>query len=62
MVPVGDVEELAEAMLELLGNKEKRVRLGEAAQQAIASRFTITRMLDNTERIYREELEATATE
>jgi glycosyltransferase involved in cell wall biosynthesis len=56
LVPVGDVDDLAEAMLELLGNKEKRVRLGEAAQQAIASKFTIARMLDNTERIYREEL------
>jgi hypothetical protein len=43
-------------MLELLGNKEKRVRLGEAAQKSIASKFTIERMLDNTEGIYKEEL------
>jgi len=62
LVQVGDVDDLAEAMLDLLGDKEKRVRLGRAAQQAIASKFTITRMLDNTERIYREELETTATE
>ncbi len=61
MVPVGDVGDLAEAMLDLLGDQRKRIRLGKAAQSAIASKFTITRMLDNTERIYREELEATST-
>ena len=62
LVPVGDIEDLAEAMLELLGDRTKRVRMGEAAQRAIASKFTITRMIDNTERIYREELEARAIE
>ena len=62
MVPVRDVGDLADAMLELLSDQEKRVRLGKAAQQAIASKFSIKRMLDNTERIYKEELEGTATE
>jgi glycosyltransferase involved in cell wall biosynthesis len=62
LVPVGDVEDLTEAILELLSSKEKRVRMGQAAQRAIASKFTITRMLDNTERIYREELEAVVAE
>lgn len=58
LVPVGDVDGLAEALMGLLGNQEMRVRLGEAAQHAIQSRFTIKRMLDNTEKIYQEELGA----
>lgn len=57
LVPVGDIENLAEAILELLGNQEERARMGQAAQRAIAAKFTIKQMVDNTERIYREGLE-----
>jgi L-malate glycosyltransferase len=58
LVPVGDVESLAEAILDLLGRKSKRMAIGSAAQQAIARQFDISRMVDETERIYREELGA----
>ena len=57
LVPVGDVVALAAAIVELLGNKEKRSLLGIAAQQAVAARFNVERMVEETEEIYRAEIE-----
>lgn len=54
LVPLGDVDKLTAAILELLGNKGKRITMGQAAQQAVAANFGISRMIDETERIYRE--------
>ena len=61
LVAVGDIEDLASTVDELLGNKEERTRLGQAAQRSIGERFTLRQMLDDTERIYREELQNTTT-
>jgi L-malate glycosyltransferase len=58
LVPVGEVGNLAEAVVELLRNKSKRIAIGNAAQKAISTRFDVSRMIDETERIYFEEVAA----
>lgn len=57
LVPVRDVEKLAEALLKLLDNKDSRVLLGRAAQQSVATQFSVERMIDETEKIYESEIE-----
>jgi glycosyltransferase involved in cell wall biosynthesis len=57
LVPIRDVDKLAEAVLELLDNKDRRIRLGRAAQQSVGAQFAIERMIDETEEIYRAEIE-----
>jgi glycosyltransferase involved in cell wall biosynthesis len=57
LVPIGDVDQLAKAVLDLLDDKNTRVRLGSAAQQSVATRFSVQRMIDETEEIYRAEIE-----
>ncbi len=57
LVPVGDVVAMAAAVGELLADHDKRVRLGTAAQQAVAAQFGIERMIEETEEIYRAEVE-----
>ena len=57
LVPIGNVEVLAESILQLLGDKEERVRLGVAAQEAAAANFSLERMIEETEAIYRAEVE-----
>lgn len=57
LVPVRDVGKLATGILELLDDGDKRLRVGQAAQQSVAARFSVQRMIDETEAIYREEIE-----
>jgi glycosyltransferase involved in cell wall biosynthesis len=57
LVPVRDVDKLAAAVLELLDDKGRRVRLGRSAQQSVVTQFSIERMIDETEAIYRAEIE-----
>jgi glycosyltransferase involved in cell wall biosynthesis len=57
LVPIKDVGRLAAATLDLLGDKHKRLRLGRAAQKSVAAKFGVERMIDETEAIYRKELE-----
>lgn len=57
LVPVGDVDKLTESIRLLLEQKDKRVRMGIAAQQAVSARFSVERMIDETEQIYRTELQ-----
>jgi glycosyltransferase involved in cell wall biosynthesis len=56
LVPIGDVDKLAEAILGLLGDSAERIRLGQAAQQAAMARFSVERMVAETEEIYRAEI------
>ena len=53
LVPIGDIERLAAAISRLLEEKDKKVRLGKAAQQAVSAQFSVERMIDETEEIYR---------
>lgn len=56
LVPVGDVTALASAIAELLADDDKRVRLSANAQKAVAAKFSVERMVDETEEIYRAEI------
>ena len=57
LVPIGNVDRLGKSILELLNDGDKRLRFGQAAQQSVAAKFGIMRMIDETEAIYREEIE-----
>ena len=52
LVSVGDIADLASAIIELLGDKDKRARLSKAAMQDVAGRFSVERMVEETEQIY----------
>jgi len=52
LVPVGDVDQLAASIVGVLRNENGRIRMGTAAQKIAAERFTIERMIDETEKIY----------
>ncbi|HEX8161308.1 MAG TPA: glycosyltransferase family 4 protein [Pyrinomonadaceae bacterium] len=53
LVPVGNVEALAAALVELLEDGRERERLGTNALHSVTERFSLKRMVDETERIYR---------
>jgi len=57
LVASGDVEGLAAGIVELLGNPARRVTMGEAARQAVESRFTWSHAVAATCEVYREVLE-----
>jgi len=59
LVPIDNVDALAESILLLLRDKEERVRLGTAGQQAAAASFSLERMIAETEAIYRAEVPLT---
>jgi glycosyltransferase involved in cell wall biosynthesis len=44
---------LAAAILELLNDSSERTRLAQHAQVAVAERFSLARMIEKTEEIYR---------
>jgi glycosyltransferase involved in cell wall biosynthesis len=54
LVPPDDVRSLAAAVVRLLEAPDLAARLGRAARQLIADRFSIARMATDTERLYRE--------
>lgn len=58
IVPIGDVEALARAMLHLLRNDEARARISERARVDSRARFSLEQMVDATEKVYREALTA----
>lgn len=57
-VPVKDSLALGAAIVQLLSDKELRARLGAEGQRLVKERFGIDRMLDTTEELYRDLLEA----
>jgi glycosyltransferase involved in cell wall biosynthesis len=54
LVPAGDVEELARAILRLIKNPDFRARLGEAARRTVEARFSLAGMMASYAALYRE--------
>jgi glycosyltransferase involved in cell wall biosynthesis len=56
LVPIGDADALAHAILHLLRNDEERARLSERARGDSRARFSLEQMVEATEKVYREVL------
>lgn len=56
LVPPGDAAALADAVVRLLADGELAARLGAAARRSVLERFSMERMVIETERLYVEEL------
>ena len=54
LVPIGGVEGMAEAVNNLLANKQLREKIAANAQADAQQRFSVERMVDETEKIYSE--------
>jgi glycosyltransferase involved in cell wall biosynthesis len=54
LVPSDDPESLAESLLELLADRELRVRMGRAGRQRVLERFRIEQTIDALQRTYEE--------
>jgi glycosyltransferase involved in cell wall biosynthesis len=52
LVPIGDVNRIAESVINLLSDPEKRRRFATQSAQSAAKKFSLTRMVDEIERIY----------
>jgi glycosyltransferase involved in cell wall biosynthesis len=55
--PIGDIEAMASAIDSLLADKNQRETFGTRARLAARERFSLERMVDATEQIYREALQ-----
>jgi glycosyltransferase involved in cell wall biosynthesis len=60
LVPIGDVDEMALALLRLLEDAPARKRIGALARTTARARFSLERMVDETEKAYFEEQESGA--
>jgi len=56
LVPIGDVERIAGAVITLLGDPERRRAMGSRAHQAAKTKFSLNRMVDEIEKIYATDL------
>jgi glycosyltransferase involved in cell wall biosynthesis len=61
IVPVGDVRALASAVALMLRYEELRLGLGSRAREVARERFSLERMVTETERVYAEALGIEAT-
>lgn len=61
IVPIGDVRALASAVASLLGDESLRLKLGSNAHEVAHTRFSLERMVAETERVYAEALGIEAT-
>ena len=52
LVPIGDVERIAESVVNLLSNPEKRQAIATQSVQSAAQKFSLNRMVDEIEQIY----------
>jgi glycosyltransferase involved in cell wall biosynthesis len=60
VVPLGDAPALAERILRLLGDAERRREMGRQARAWVEKEFTGARLVEKTEAVYREALAARA--
>jgi glycosyltransferase involved in cell wall biosynthesis len=58
LVPPGDVEALADRLAELATDDQLRERMGEAARARVRERYSVERLVDDVDRLYRSLLEA----
>ncbi|MEP6708301.1 MAG: glycosyltransferase family 4 protein [Pyrinomonadaceae bacterium] len=56
LVPIGDASSLAKAMIRLLERADERADLAQAAKVAVRERFSLERMVGETEQVYSEAL------
>jgi glycosyltransferase involved in cell wall biosynthesis len=56
LVPIADVEALAAALTDLLGDEDKRRRFAASGRERIQQQFSLGRMVPATEEVYREVL------
>ena len=52
LVPIGNTEQMADAITRLLSDDEKRRVLGENASEVVNRKFSLRRMVDEIERLY----------
>lgn len=53
LVPFGDVAALADRVMEFAESRPRRVQVGEAAREAVRTRFDVGRLVADVERLYR---------
>jgi len=53
LVPIGDPAEMANAINLLLDSEEKRRLIGETAREIVSKKFSLRRMVDDIEQLYR---------
>jgi glycosyltransferase involved in cell wall biosynthesis len=58
LIPIGDVEALASAALRLLEEPREGARIGTRARSSARARFSLERMIDETEQVYFETMNA----
>ena len=52
LVPIGNVEEIAQSVLKLLADGRSRTEMGRRAAEAVQTHFSLARMVDEIEAIY----------
>jgi glycosyltransferase involved in cell wall biosynthesis len=57
LVPIADVDRLTESIVALLKDRQRRIQIGIAAREAVSAQFSIERMIEETEEIYRAVIE-----
>ena len=54
LVPIGDVARIADSVAMLLSDKARRTQMGARAREVVAQKFSLERMVDQIEQIYRD--------
>jgi glycosyltransferase involved in cell wall biosynthesis len=54
LAPSGDARVLADRALELLADRDRRRRMGERGRESVTRRYTLDRLVDDVDRLYRD--------